>query len=249
MNKKQIIRKTKQLRVYSERKAKRNSKYTYKPFLTFANELETRIIKSNDINDNIDEIIKDYFIPQMKQQILFLWKMSLTDFINYFMDVWNRNIVTDKIQPIKNKIYNRELNKKVAKKVTKISETFRSILNTRISELAESGLGARDIAKEVIKLSKGEIGKKRALLIAREETSQVLARTNHTTAVSAKLETKTWIHAGGGKTDRVNHLALDGVTIPAKEYFQVGDYKALYPKHDILPAKELINCYCLCFYN
>ncbi len=60
---------------------------------------------------------------------------------------------------------------------------------------------------------------------------------------------KEWIHAGNPEEPRLNHVALDGVTIPADRPFELqgADGNVYYPMapHDsCLPASETVHCGC-----
>lgn len=56
---------------------------------------------------------------------------------------------------------------------------------------------------------------------------------------------KTWKHSGSkGNDSRKEHVALDGVSIPVDEKFDVGDDKGLYPRDTSLSAKQRIKCHC-----
>lgn len=51
-------------------------------------------------------------------------------------------------------------------------------------------------------------------------------------ADEAGLKYKTWLHLGSGKEDRLDHVALDGLTIPKDEFFVLGDGTEVTAPHD-----------------
>ena len=94
------------------------------------------------------------------------------------------------------------------------------------------------------------MSKGRSRTIARTETMNATRTTTDTTATEAGMEYKEWIHTDAGKTQRENHVALDGVKVKINEYFDLGGgVLALYPHDPTLPAEELINCYCIVIYE
>lgn len=94
----------------------------------------------------------------------------------------------------------------------------------------------------------------RAEAIARTEVSRVysMAHYEQSQDIADRYEdvTKTWIHAGFGLNSRANHVALDGVTIPFDEEFNLGKgVTAPYPHHPSLPAGEVVHCRCRVIIN
>lgn len=63
---------------------------------------------------------------------------------------------------------------------------------------------------------------------------------------------KMWKHTGAYRNDpRLNHVEMNGVRVPVPERFTLKGadgnlYYPLYPRDTVLPAKETINCHCLC---
>ena len=232
--------------------AKKREKLLIVPFNLLSNALEKEFAKSN--KGIIEKLLKTVLQPSMQLQMFKTWKLNIDEFVGYFKDVWGRNITDEQIITVKSKILDRTLKKEVAKKVTNISDIVEKILNSRISEMEIAGMSNRDIQKEIVRITKGEIGTKRAELIAREETSQAISKTNFEVAKTAGMKKKKWIHVGGGKSNRPNHLAMDGVLIPIKSKFNVTGYKTTppakmdRPKDNTAPAGQVINCYCQVFY-
>jgi hypothetical protein len=62
---------------------------------------------------------------------------------------------------------------------------------------------------------------------------------------------KEWVHTGNYRnTPRENHAAMDGVSVPKNEPFELegadgGIYFPMYPRDPVLPPEESINCHCI----
>lgn len=91
------------------------------------------------------------------------------------------------------------------------------------------------------------LSRERANLIALNEANW---KWNNEEFYDAKLskKTKTW-HTALDEKVRMTHIALEGVTLPIDEYFDVGGYKALYPLAETLPLQETANCRCTLEYK
>jgi hypothetical protein len=247
------LKQAKNLRVYSERTATMRVKYLRRPYTKLASAIKNKYNKSDDkdLSKFIEEEIKNTFGPAMEQQLLFVWKLNIDQFVDYFVDKFKRNIVTDKIDVVKSKLLKEFSSKYMAKKITSISETTESILNTRIAKYTEEGLSFRDMVNKIVEDTGGEISRTRAKLIASEETSQAISVTNHKTAQEAKLKYKKWIHRGGAKVDRPNHLAMDGVIVGINQKFNVPGHESCPPTKMRFPkdpengvACQIIRCFC-----
>ena len=118
----------------------------------------------------------------------------------------------------------------------------------KIAKGQKDGLNVNDIAKNIVE-SVNNMSKSRAKTIARTETRFATDNASYETAEEGLLTHKTWIHVGGGVTDRPGHLAIDGTRIKIKEYFYVNGYDALFPHDPSLPSSEVINCYCIAIYD
>lgn len=89
----------------------------------------------------------------------------------------------------------------------------------------------------------------RAVLIAQNEANTVMNRNDFIDAKSDGKTTKTWVTEGDEKV-REAHVAVDMVTIPIDQAFDVGGDQMLYP-HDYEngSAENLVNCRCWCEYR
>ena len=175
-------RQAKQLIVYTLRTSTQRQRKLYNPFNKLADKIEERFLKANedDIKEFVAKEIDRTFKPLFQGAILSVWELNINQFTDYFVDKFKRNINVDTIQTIKSSLLKEFSNKYMAKKVTNISDTLEQILNNRIDKYAEAGLSARDIARNIVKDTKGDIKLSRAKLIAREETSQVISKVNFT---------------------------------------------------------------------
>lgn len=85
----------------------------------------------------------------------------------------------------------------------------------------------------------------RSVLIAENEANSVFAHDDYTRAIKAGKTKKRWITE---RDDRVRetHMEVNGVTIPIKEPFVVGDSLLLYPKDQTYSpsAEQTANCRC-----
>ena len=194
--------------------------------------------------------------PAMQQSLFTVWKMNLKEFINYFVGTFERTLNLEQMQDIESKLLEKFLKKYAAETVTRVSNTTKTILKNRIIAYDKKGLSHRDLVKKIVEDTKGKIGKVRAGVIARTETSKVINATNFDTALKAGLKRKKWVHAGGGKEDRKSHLAMHGVTIKIKDKFNVPAegrtpaVKMRFPKDpECRVAGHIVHCYCQILYS
>lgn len=85
----------------------------------------------------------------------------------------------------------------------------------------------------------------RSMLIAENESNSVFAHDDYSKAIKAGKTRKRWITE---RDDRVRetHMEVNGVTIPIKEPFVVGDSLLLYPKDQTYSpsAEQTAGCRC-----
>ncbi len=246
---------------YEIRVANTREKLILNAFVFLADEIEKEYFKADEIKnfkDKITEIIDGKFKTKLQQTLFHVATLNINQFIDYFQQkVFNRTLNLEQIQGIKSKLLDKFLNKYVGESVTNISSSVKEILNSKISQYTQDGLNFNDMVKQIVVDTKGTIGKKRARIIARTETAKAIGETNFQTAYKAGLKNKTWIHAGGGKTNRKSHLALHGVTIKITKYFDVpaeNQYtpatKMRFPRDPLCrEAGHIVNCYCQINYS
>lgn len=246
---------------YEIRVAITREKLILNTFIFLADEIEKEFFKSDEIKNfkiKISEIIDGKFKAKMQQTLFKVATLNVNQFIDYFqLKIFNRNLNLEQIQGIKSKLLNKFLDKYVAESVTNINFTIKKILNSKISQYTQDGLNFNDMVKQIVSDTKGVIGKKRAKIIARTETAKAIGETNYQTARKAGLKNKTWIHAGGGRTNRKSHIAMHGVTIKITKSFTVpaeNQYtpttKMRFPRDPLCRvAGHIVNCYCQISYS
>ena len=116
----------------------------------------------------------------------------------------------------------------------------------------EEGLGLEELtqrAKVILKNSYTGYETYKVRQIVSQEVLSAYSVSNKIGADASGLEyTKTWIHSGSGAPHK-NHLSIDGLTIGRKDFFNVGGYKAKYPRDVSLGPEESINCMCAVAYR
>ena len=160
------------------------------------------------------------------------------EIVKFGVDVYQ--LSEELIPKVTNKVLNT-LNKDIAgKKVTQITKVTESKINAIITDGMKNGVNLKDIAKTLEKEIHG-MSKSRAMTIARTETAS-----SYSIATNQMLKeggfSRMWWHVGGGKTDRPNHVAIDGETISGDEAYSIG---LLHPHDPDADASEVINCYCV----
>ena len=241
-------------RKYELLTAKKHEKEVYKCYLYLSQEIEKELQKS--IFREIKNVVESKFKTKLQFTIEEIAKFNTDHFIDWFLDKFKRTINFDDLQIIKSKILKKFLEKYTAKTVKNVTDTTINILNNRISKLTNEGLSQRDIVKDIVKSTRGEIGKKRAKIIARTETSKAFQITNYETALKAGLKYKTWWYIGGGKENRKFHQKMSAKKIPIKDKFEVpgegsvSSVRIRFPKDpECLVAGQVINCTCQIIYS
>lgn len=162
-------------------------------------------------------------------------------------DLWNKNQNSIRIPSILKKLeekYSQEL----GKKVKNIVDVFREQISKIIAEGKEKGTSYEDVANN-LKTRIKDMSSSRAKTIALTETTTLTSNLDYAMATSAKMKNKTWIHAGGGKTDRPSHVLLDGTTVPIDGKFNVNGVLCEHTHDVVLPAGDVINCHCVTIYQ
>lgn len=248
----------KKQRLFEQRIAKSREKKILECYIYLSSEIEREFIKSDikDLKDFIDKTIDTGFKTQLKLKLNAIAKMNIDDFVKYFIEVFKRNINIDEVQIIKSKLLNKFLDKYVGETVKNVSNTTKDILKNRISKYTQEGLNFRDLTKRLVEDTRGEIGIKRARIIARTETSKAITASNHITAVKAGFKKKTWVYTHGSVTKREYHLVMNGVTIDIDKKFDVGGegkvppVKMRFPKDpECRVPGQVISCACMIFYK
>lgn len=217
----------------------------------------TKVVKKkldsnfNDLSNSVDvineEIIIDFstFRNNLNKTLLLTHRVSTKAVIDVVDEMYE---VREKVKYFKD-IEDKRLNdfnaKKAAEKVQKIDEVTKNKINKIISERQASGTNAKQIAKEVRENVK-EMTKSRTLTIARTETAKASGYSMHELAKETLVNTKVWMHAGGGATDRKSHLDMNGEERKIDEAFSNG---LMYAHDPDAEAGDVINCYCVTTYK
>jgi len=133
----------------------------------------------------------------------------------------------------------------IADRVTKITEYTRKIIKETIEQGIADNKTKPVIAKEIASKTSGTIAKKRALLIARTETTFISSKAAEINVQDSpfKLQ-KTWIPVKDMRT-RPDHLdMLSKKPIPKNELFNVGGVQMKYPGDPAGGASNCCNCRC-----
>lgn len=185
------------------------------------------------------------FKKDLKGIIKLTYKITATEVINTVDTMYSLFEKVPHFPVIKDKILNSYNEKKAAETVTKINEVTKNKINKIITERQSEGINAKQIAKEVKANVKG-MTKDRSLTIARTETSKASGYSMHELAKETLVNTKIWMHVGGGKHHRENHIAMDGEERKLDEPFSNG---LMYAHESGAEAREVINCYCVTTYT
>ena len=214
-------------RRYELRVAKKHEKTIKRVYVQLAYDIESHFSKG--IKDDITKIVSTKFKNNMQLALFKIAKLNIDEFINFFLKTFKRTINLNELQEIKSKLLDKFLNKYTAKTVKNVTKTTIKILNDRISKLVSEGYSQKDIVKEIVRVTKGEIGERRAKIIARVESSKAFQMTNYETAIKAGLKYKTWWYIGGGKENRKYHQEINGKKIPIKDKFDVSGENGVPP--------------------
>lgn len=137
----------------------------------------------------------------------------------------------------------------VADKVTKITEHTRKLIKETIERGIADNKTKPDIAKEIASKTSGAIAKKRALVIARTETTYISSKAAEINVMDSPFELeKTWIAVRDMRT-RQDHLEMIGKKpVKKDEFFSVGGVAMRYPGDPSGGAANCVNCRCAILY-
>lgn len=138
----------------------------------------------------------------------------------------------------------------VGQKVSKITEHTRKIIKETIEQGIAANRTKQQIAKEIFDKTGGNIAKKRALVIARTETTFISSKTAEINIQDSPFKMlKTWIPVSDMRT-RPDHLAMfSHKAIPKEELFNVGGVLMKYPGDYAGGAANCCNCRCAIVYT
>lgn len=138
-----------------------------------------------------------------------------------------------------------------AKRVHQISKTTAKAVRRQIIDGARRGWSNDRIAKAIREATGGEIGKRRALRIARTETHTAFERGSYEQArevqrLGIEIE-KSWSSTEDKRT-RPDHAAVNGQSLSLDGLFSVGSEKMRFPGDPRASARQIINCRCSALY-
>lgn len=168
--------------------------------------------------------------------------MSYQEIMNFYTGVYGFKSKKEKklIETIQNKALTEYSKKHVAKKVENITKTTQKRINKIVTAGQSAGKNRKEIAKELVNNING-MKKNRAMTIARTESANSTSYINHSSLSELGLKRK-WVHVGGGKTDREEHVACDNEVVEGDDDYSCG---LAYPHEPGADAGDIINCYCL----
>lgn len=149
------------------------------------------------------------------------------------------------------------INSEVATRITGVVGVTRQVtekaIRQAVSEAIEQGLSIEKTKKLIEKSVNAKwiaMRRNRSRVIARTE---VLTASNHASyqgAINTGLNVrKAWLHYLDKRT-RPDHAEMDSTNyIGLNEYFNVGGYQMLHPGATGAPAKEVVNCRCVCIWS
>lgn len=134
----------------------------------------------------------------------------------------------------------------VGQKVSKITEHTQKLIRETIEQGIADNKTKPQIAKEIQSKTGGAIAKKRALVIARTETTFISSKAAEINIQDSPFKMlKTWIPVNDILRTRPDHLAMfSHETIPKDEMFNVGGVSMKYPGDFAGGAANCVNCRC-----
>jgi hypothetical protein len=131
----------------------------------------------------------------------------------------------------------------VADKVVQIAESTRKVLRRVILASHEPATPPRKLAKQIIEATGGEIGKVRAIRIARTEAHTSAEKGSFEAMRTVNIEVvKEW-GAVEDKRTRQAHAEADGQTVAMTEAFTVGGERLMFCGDPNGSARNIINCF------
>ena len=155
--------------------------------------------------------------------------------------------------------YARRVTAKATSTASQIQETtVRNILlpptkkkqednSSEIRDLIAAGIAFGATAYVMDDIKKW-LGRERANLIALNEANWIMNAREYQDAINGGKTKKTW-HTALDERVRLDHMAVEGVTIPIEDYFIVGGYPMRQPLDENAPIEQTANCRCSLSYS
>ena len=224
-----------------QRNTELNFKSISKVFKEFGEETESQLAKDMSMQDLKWNVLKGRLETVLSTNS----KRSINNFTRFLNKLFNYNLTEQKIEKVKNVAVD-DYAKVLAQKVTYVTETTKQQIARVIDR--NKGLNVRDMAK-LINENCSNISKKRALTIARTETGNLFNNANAMTARTVNMKYKVFVHGVNSPNERPHHKALSGEKIPYNEKVNLNGSLCEFPHDNSLPAREVVNCSCLCMYS
>jgi hypothetical protein len=157
------------------------------------------------------------------------------------------------------RLYEEYLQSYGGQRIAQISETTRSQIVRMIEQGLKEGMSVDEIAQNIVDRAP-EIAELRAAIISRTETHSAAMFASINSAKRSTLPlNKEWISVedsrtrdfgeGDGEVDEFSHRAMDGVTVPLDDPFEVptrfgSTEQLMYPGDPAGSAANVINCRC-----
>lgn len=124
-----------------------------------------------------------------------------------------------------------------------LADRTRAIVQEELRQAALKGEGPEKIAYRLKRALTGEVGVRRAMVIARTEigAAQNAALLEMAEARGVPF-VKVWAAVDDART-RPSHHAADGQRAMPREHFRVGSARLMYPGDPAAPPGEIINCF------
>ncbi|WP_368653758.1 phage minor head protein [Ornithinibacillus sp. 4-3] len=115
-------------------------------------------------------------------------------------------------------------------------------------ELIQAIEAGESIAQAELRIKElPQFDRKRARTTAQTEILTASSQAHYESFMqSPAVVGKTWKHSGTKKNNpRPTHVAMDGVTIPVDDYFEVDGERGLFPRDPNFSAKNRVHCGCV----
>lgn len=201
---------------------------------------------AQSVKDTDDSIIIKYtpFRTGLSRVIKKTHTQTVKNIINVIDDLYGIKKIKE-FKTIEDRVLKDFNKKEAAKTVTRVTNVTKDKINKIITDRQTSGIGNKQIAKEIRDNIKG-MTKNRSLTIARTETAKASGYSTNKLAKETLVNKKVWLHTGGGRTDRPEHAIIDGEEVDIDKPFSNG---LMYAHEQGASAKEVINCYCVTTYR
>lgn len=133
--------------------------------------------------------------------------------------------------------------------ITDLSDDVRQALKREVL-LATTGAETPQMAMQFVRdlLGEGRAAAARAQAIVTTEVGRNFSMANYLGLQQAREKVpdllKMWLHTGGGKVSRPEHVVMSGATMPMEEPFMFSGGPLMYPQDPDGDAGETINCHC-----